>query len=999
MKIIQNVRAASPAGLTALVALLAGTTSALSQAFDATPATAMGAVTYDRATPGVEIVTINVGGFVFPARIVWTPAGATFLPAGHTATFVGGPGNSDFRLVNAVAPTGADVILAGAVVGAPVWPFGDIAFEASPGEGIVVAAGASMDVTQLVLRAGLVTIQAGSIFSPGTALSVEGDLSLSGAVQIGNGGLFGELTGNALLAGGALTFNRLDNVTYAGTIGGNGQVAKAGAGVLTLTGISTFTGSTSINAGVLSVSADASLGAAASSLIFNGGTLSFTGALSTARSVAANATAIIDAQAAVELTGIVSGPGGLTKTGPSPLFLSNAANAYLGATTVAQGGLLSAGAIPDGSATVVAGGAALALSASDVIGSLSGAGSAGSDGGGNRTLTVGGGNGSAVFSGVLSDLAAGFPGVGQLAFAKTGQGTQTLTGSNTYTGSTTVSGGTLLVNGSITASSGVAVNAGATLGGNGFVPAATINGMLAPGNSIGTITIVGNLSFSAGSTYAVEVSPAAADLTNVTGTANLSGGAVAASFGAGIYSNRRYTILTAAGGLGGTAFTGISDNAPGVNTSLAYDGNNVYLDTELVLAEMPQAPGGPPLNPNQRAVARAVDAYLAANGSVPAAFAILDANGLTQVSGEIATAAMSAGMNAAGQFLGVMSDPFVTNAGATSVPAAAGPAAYSGRPAALSSYRALAALGGEKVAASDAANAALSMSSAHAADAIDIASGARWKLWGTVYGAGIETGGDPAVAGSADLSSRNWGVATGFGRGWGDGAGGLALGGAGSAFDLSGGLGSGSAGTFNAGLYAGQTFGNAYLSGALAYGWHNTRTVRAVPGDILTGRFNAHTFSGRIEAGYRIDTAFAIVTPYAGVQATSYTLPAYVETSAAGGAFAVAHARQSEVFARTELGLKAEHAVPTSSATIKLSGRVAWGYNATNDRSVTGAFVALPGQSFTITGARPDRHAALIDLGIEAAFDSGLAAKLSFSGEFSGNVASYGAAAKLSYRW
>ncbi|WP_163769000.1 hypothetical protein, partial [Providencia stuartii] len=46
-------------------------------------------------------------------------------------------------------------------------------------------------------------------------------------------------------------------------------------------------------------------------------------------------------------------------------------------------------------------------------------------------------------------------------------------------------------------------------------------GVLAPGNSIGTIPVAGNLSFAAGGGYRVEVAPGGADRTNVSGTASL----------------------------------------------------------------------------------------------------------------------------------------------------------------------------------------------------------------------------------------------------------------------------------------------------------------------------------------------------------------------------------------------------------------------------------------------------------------------------------------------
>src|SRR5258705_217918 len=124
-------------------------------------------------------------------------------------------------------------------------------------------------------------------------------------------------------------------------------------------------------------------------------------------------------------------------------------------------------------------------------------------------------------------------------------GTTILTTTNTYTGATIIDGGTLSVNGSI-AHSAVTVNAGGVLGGNGTVGNTTINGgALAPGNSIGLLTVNGNLSFTAASSYMVEISPTNADRVNVTGTATLSGATVNLSFvsAAGSSVAKQYTIV------------------------------------------------------------------------------------------------------------------------------------------------------------------------------------------------------------------------------------------------------------------------------------------------------------------------------------------------------------------------------------------------------------------------------------------------------------------------
>ena len=140
-------------------------------------------------------------------------------------------------------------------------------------------------------------------------------------------------------------------------------------------------------------------------------------------------------------------------------------------------------------------------------------------------------------------LSANIDGTGTLQ--KLGPGRLVLSGNSTYTGATTVDGGTIAVDGSIM--SPVTVNAGGTLGGTGSVGSTTINagGVLSPGNSIGTITINGNLSFVGAGSYLVEVAPAGADRTNVTGNASVTGTLTAVGTGSGYKIDSRYTVLNA----------------------------------------------------------------------------------------------------------------------------------------------------------------------------------------------------------------------------------------------------------------------------------------------------------------------------------------------------------------------------------------------------------------------------------------------------------------------
>ncbi len=80
--------------------------------------------------------------------------------------------------------------------------------------------------------------------------------------------------------------------------------------------------------------------------------------------------------------------------------------------------------------------------------------------------------------------------------------------------------------------------------------------MLAPGNSIGTLTVNGNVTFAAGSTYRVEVDAAGAnDRINATGTATINGGTVDVQASAGTYqASTQYTLLNAAGGRTGSLY-------------------------------------------------------------------------------------------------------------------------------------------------------------------------------------------------------------------------------------------------------------------------------------------------------------------------------------------------------------------------------------------------------------------------------------------------------------
>ena len=164
-------------------------------------------------------------------------------------------------------------------------------------------------------------------------------------------------------------------------------------------------------------------------------------------------------------------------------------------------------------------------------------------------------------AGVLSDLTSGF---GLLTVNATG--IWNLDENSTVTvDAIEINSGKLAANGYLTADT-ITVNSGGTLGGSGYIYAdvdVLAGGTLAPGNSPGTLNVVGNVGFAAGSNFDVEIDATAADLLNVNGNVTINPGAVInATFLAGA-DGFVGDIVTSTGVISGV-FT------PGSGTSLDY---------------------------------------------------------------------------------------------------------------------------------------------------------------------------------------------------------------------------------------------------------------------------------------------------------------------------------------------------------------------------------------------------------------------------------------------
>jgi YVTN family beta-propeller protein/autotransporter-associated beta strand protein len=909
------------------------------------------------------------------------------------------------------------------------------------GSGTLTLSGTSTYSGPTMIAGGLINFNSASNFGSGT-ITLNG-----GGLQWASGTSTDISSSLAPFGSNGATFDTNgNNVTLASTLLGIGGLTKIGSGTLTLSGNNSYSGGTTINAGTLAVGSNSALGTGA--LTFASGTALQAAAngLSLANAMILNGTDTVDTQTnALTLAGVLSGSGGLTKTGSGTLILTNA-NTYSGGTAINAGTLrlennqaLGTGALTTtGSVVDYANGVTIpnpivlnsnttqlqvlagTATQAGVISELNGPRPLEKIGGGTLVLTAtntysgpttitagtlqlgnGGTSGSilgnvvnnATFAVNRSDLFT-FGGVisGTGTFQQNGTGTTVLTAINTYSGSTSVNAGTLVVSGSI-ANSAVIVNNGATLAGSGTVGTITVNsgGTLAPGN---TPLVQGSLAFQSGSFYLVQVTPSMASSTNVGGSAALAG-TVQAGFASGSYATRTYTILSAAGGLNGTTFNALTtSNLPaGFTASLSYTATNAILNLTATLGAPSSAgPSGPSalacvFSLNQCNVANALNGFFNNGGALPPAFVTIFgltganlANALTLLSGEAATGGQQVAFQLTNQFLGIMLDPFVD-----------GRSEVNGRAIGFAPER-------EELPEDIALAYAKLLKEPPKPQSFD----QRWSVWGAGYGGSNRTTGDPLVVGSHDLSATMAGGAAGLDYRLARGTVvGFALAGGGTNWGLAQGLGGGKSDAFQVGLYGTARSGPAYLAAALAYTDHWMSTDRfAFAGDHLTATFNAQSFGGRVESGYRFATIYGGLTPYAAIQSQAFHTPGYTETDLNSGGFALGYNARNATDTRSELGGRFDRLLLLSpDAALTLRARVAWAHDWISDPSLAALFQTLPGASFVVNGATPAKNSALTSAGAELRLANGVILLGKFDGQFASHSSTYAGTGTVRYTW
>jgi len=251
------------------------------------------------------------------------------------------------------------------------------------GSGVLVLSGANTysggtEINEGILRVGAANSlpTTGAIIlanTTGAALDLNGNNTLIGSLS--GGGTNG---GHVTLGNATLTVGDSANTTFGGIISGTGgSVVKQGSGVITLTNSSTYTGSTTINAGAIRNGTNNALPPVTALFLADAASvlLDLDGFSQTVGSLAGgganggmialgSGTLTVGDSSNTTFGGTIAGTGGsLVKQGSGTLTLANA-NSYTGHTTVSAG-ILSvghAGALgTTASGTTVSAGGALEL--------------------------------------------------------------------------------------------------------------------------------------------------------------------------------------------------------------------------------------------------------------------------------------------------------------------------------------------------------------------------------------------------------------------------------------------------------------------------------------------------------------------------------------------------------------------------------------------------------------------------------------------------------------
>jgi outer membrane autotransporter protein len=535
---------------------------------------------------------------------------------------------------------------------------------------------------------------------------------------------------------------------------------------------------------------------------------------------------------------------------------------------------------------------------------------------------------------------------------KIGSGTLRLTGASTYTGTTNVSEGVLNVNGSLVST--VCVCSGGMLTGTGTIGGLSVGGggTVAPGNSIGTLSVRGNVNFDVDGIYQVKTNAAGqSDKISATGAATIAGGTVQVLAQGGTYARQtRYTILTASAGVSGK-FADVTSNLAFLMPLLSYDPRNVVLTlvrNDVTFAAVARTP-------NQRAVADALDrspplqplVQAVANLSSAGALQAFDALS-GEVHGSAQTTMIDDSRYVRQAVLGRLRQaPYAGEASAMAALATGGPMLAYADPAA---DRAPAYPDGYSPAYPINAPFAAPV---HSPDLTFWAQGV--GAWGKINSDGN----------AADVARNLGGVFTGFDRRFGEWRAGFAGGYTNSSASVSARASSANIDTAYLAAYGGASFGPLNFRSGAVFAWHTIATNRSIvfPGfaEQASARYSAAEGQAFGEFGYGMSFGSIAAEPFVGLAWVQLNTDSFTET---GGVSALTGASSKDGVGFSTVGARwASNYLMPNGMMLTPRASLAWQHAFGTVPPTATLTFQNTGTAFGIWGAPIARDAALVEAG------------------------------------
>ncbi|MPT24132.1 MAG: autotransporter outer membrane beta-barrel domain-containing protein, partial [Starkeya sp.] len=484
---------------------------------------------------------------------------------------------------------------------------------------------------------------------------------------------------------------------------------------------------------------------------------------------------------------------------------------------------------------------------------------------------------------------------------------------------------------------------------------------LAPGQSIGTLNVAGNLTFAAGSLYQVELNAEGkSDLVAVTGATTIEGGSVIGIAAGGNYlPETAYTILTSAGGIDG-AFADVTSNLAFLDPTLAYGANAV----QLTMARNDTAFDKVGYTSNQQAAARGAES-LGYGNALYNAIVMQDAataRGIfNQIGGEVHASTAGVLVSTSRFVRDAMDDRLRASAGETLI--------------------------------SDMAVASLDTKAPRpvAADTKGVA------MWMRGFGSWNAVDGD----GNADgLTSNTGGVLGGLDAGLpGNWRVGMLAGYSQTSVSLDDLAASADSDNVHLGLYAGTQAGPVGVRLGAAYTWHTIDSLRQVNiptiSERLTADYDAATSQVFGELGYRFENGTAVFEPFVNLAYVHFSNDAFAEQ---GGVTALGGQSDSLDTFFTTLGLRASTSFNVGGMQATLHGTVGW-QHASGDITPDASLAFVGGDVFSVAGAPIAENVAVLGARIEFAATEYATVCIGYDGQFGSGQSDNGLTGTLSVKF